>query len=109
MTMTASQDRYLRNLLAHRNRPPTIGSIFRAGVRSHLVLFLLFAALGAFISPAFGWTGAAFLATSFFSVLLRDLSHFRSAVRLWPVTHEIVDWPRVEHLVEANEAPPPPP
>lgn len=80
--MTPSQARYLRRLLAYRDRPPTIGRMLRAGFRTHLLLFVVFAATAAPVAAAFGWTGLGVLATSFLSVLLRDVGHMRSAARM---------------------------
>lgn len=38
-----------------------------------------------------------------FGAILRDIGTLRMNGRMWPITDEIIDWPRVEELLQLHE------
>lgn len=104
--MTASSMRYIKRLLAYRDRSPTIRRIFRDNLQVYLALTVTFAALTAFFALLCGRTGALMSATAFVAVLLRDVGHVRRSIAMWPTTAEIVDWPKVENMAATIVAQP---
>jgi len=59
-------------------------------------LFLIFAG-----APAFGWGYLGFC----LGTLLRDITYFRLGRRNWPVMLDVINWDRVQQLVNAHDKP----
>ena len=101
--MDARSTRYVRPLLAYRDRTPTIVGVFAASARTYALLAVAFALLTLLAGLVAGAIGAAVVATAFFTTVLRDLGHARHSIRMWPVTREVVDWPKVERLAASGD------
>ena len=52
-------------------------------------------------APAFGWAYLGY----FLGVFLRDITYFRLGRRNWSLMLDVVNWNRVQQLVDANEKP----
>jgi len=59
-------------------------------------IFLIFAG-----APAFGWGYLGF----FVGTVLRDITYFRLGRRNWPLMLDVVNWDRVQQLVDAHDKP----
>jgi hypothetical protein len=79
----------------------------RANGRAYVVATAGFAVIGSFCA----WMSEPSLmlvtVTAFLTMLLRDLRHVRDAIAMWPFTHEMLDWAKVEALAASLETPGP--
>jgi len=103
--MTARESRYIHMLLGYRDRPPTIGRIFRASLPAYLVLAAVFGAAAIAVSGMAGGTGPLLLLVSFVTMILRDLGNSRRSIAFWPLTREAIDWTKVEAMAAASPTP----
>jgi hypothetical protein len=69
--------------------------MFRYNARLYLYFLILFVVVTSFEYWFAGWWVASLFIATGFGVLLRDIGIFRSRVRLWPMTREIIDWNKV--------------
>lgn len=101
--MNARETRYLRQLSTYRDRPPTVAGVFRASLKTYAFLAAAFGVLALVAWGAFGTPGLVGVAASYATMLLRDLGHVRRSLAVWPITRDVIDWPKVEALVAASE------
>ena len=99
--MTPIQLRSLRLYQEFRDKPMSIGSLLRRNAKLYGFLFLLFAALAAFVYAVYGLVPSLFIVTAFTAMVLRDIGHFRRTAQVWPCMREVIDWGKVEELVNA--------
>jgi hypothetical protein len=66
-----------------------------------LVVMLALALVIATAVPVVGWTCFAF----YLGTLLRDITYFRLGRRNWPVMLDVVNWDRVQQLVDTHDKP----
>jgi hypothetical protein len=97
------QRRALRRSLELRDQPfPIFGSICKAW-KSYLIMFALFAGY-IWWTWYVGLTEFSIAALGgFIGVLVRDLGWFRASARMWPVNVEVIDWVKVEKLLDEQE------
>ena len=88
---------------SHRSSP-TVANYFRKSIRVHLILVALCGgAAGLFWSEGSDEAALAFLGILFGS-LLRDYAWFRASVKLWPTINALMDWERIEQVLEESKA-----
>jgi hypothetical protein len=105
MKLTRLQNRYIKALLRNRIAGPTLGIWLQAAWKPWFLSAILCAIAALFFasfSLAISWVYLGL----WLGAVLRDISHFRSARRLWPITSEVVDWKRVSELDEEEMKPP---
>jgi hypothetical protein len=94
------QKEVLTQYLRWRKSPPSIARLFRRSVRNHLRMVLVGVG-GAWLSFAIGTgIGAIVIRGELGGVLLRDIAWFRVMARTWPTLAAVLDWERVEQLLE---------
>ena len=100
--MTPMQLRNLRLYLELRDKPMSIGLLFRRNARIYGILLLLFTALAAFVYILYGLVPSLFVVTAFAVMVLRDIGFYRRNVQLWPCLNRVLDWSKVEEFVSAQ-------
>ena len=104
--MTPIQLRSLRLYLQFKDKPMSIGLLLRFGAKLYGFLFLLFAALTAFVYAVYGLVPSLFVVTAFSVMVLRDIGYYRRTVQIWPCLREVINWGKVEELVNAHTGKP---
>lgn len=102
--MTPLQRRTLSIWLKFREKPLSVWALFWASRRIYLLTFTVFAVIGWLVYSRFGPSGVVYLLVAFVTALLRDVGYFARSARAWPVVREIIDWSKVETLLNAQEA-----
>ena len=98
--MTRLQRRNLQIWLKFRDKPMRVGALFWANRRAYLLMLILFGLLGWLAYSAFGWTGASYVVVAFIVAVARDLGYFIRSARAWPLLRQLIDWTRVETLLQ---------
>jgi mycoredoxin len=99
MELTKLEAAVLERLHKYRRAPPTLGERLRAMLSWTSTLLLLCVALGV-LSARLKIPGIAFLPAGFFlGALARDIGNQRLYVKWWRVNRVIMDWNRVEQLL----------
>jgi mycoredoxin len=108
MQLTKLETAVLQRLVKYRTVAPTLGERLRAMLPWMTTLLMVCVALGVVLARLHV-PGIVFLpAGIFLGALGRDLGSQRQYVKWWPINHEIMDWNRVEQLLnDAKVAPPP--
>src|SRR5688572_23261004 len=104
--MTPMQLRNLRLYLKFRDKPTSIWLLLRSNAKIYGFLFLLFAALTALVYAVYGLVPSLFVVTAFSVMVLRDIGFYRRFVQLWPCLNGVLDWGKVEELVNAHTGKP---
>jgi hypothetical protein len=99
MQLTKGQRRNLELYANYHSAPPTLWQLVRQNLWRYgaiaLLVILLF-----FLVPAAGAEYLKWIATGLFlGVLLRDISRFRQFVHTWPAMEAVLDWQRLEALL----------
>ena len=98
MELTAFQRRTLEDWRRMRPDGLTWKMGFRRLARSWSLLALLSAAVY-LILPQMGMLVAGLVA----GTCLRDLGYIRSARAVWPVSFKVIDWTKVDELLEGSQ------
>lgn len=104
--MTPIQLRNLKFYLKFRDKPMSIGLLLRQNARIYGILLLLFAVLAAFVYSVFGLMPSLLIVTAFAVMVLRDIGFYRRTVQLWPCLNRVLDWGKVEELVNTQAGKP---
>jgi hypothetical protein len=70
--------------------------LFLAAFMMACSVFIMFAGSAAIGCALFGF---------FFGTFTRDFTYFRVSRRVWPLTVDVIDWKRVQQLVDAHDQP----
>lgn len=102
MQITRTQRKSLENLQNLRNDGPSVVSQMRrnAGVFISLLIGALVLVPIGFMVDA--WIGT-FTIGLFVGTLVRDIRGFRQWNRLWPVMEQVMDWKRIEELLDSSD------
>jgi hypothetical protein len=103
MKLTKSQLKFLRAWLLFYHSGFTFGQWFRLNWKVLLFLAVLLVCSALLITaiPLVGGILFGF----YLGTALRDITYFRIARRRWPVVLDIVNWDRVQQLVDAHDKP----
>jgi hypothetical protein len=102
MKLTKRQFKLLKFYSKYQTEPLTLFKIARAFWLAWILLLL---------APAFGWwyiqaglpaLGWVFVGTGI-GAFLRDINRILSLFFTWPVLHEIINWERLEFLIQEKE------
>jgi hypothetical protein len=101
MKLTSSQLKFLRAWLQFYHSGFTFGQWFRLNWKVLLILavMLVLSGLIASVIPIVGWLCFGF----YLGLASRDITYFRIARRRWPAVLDVVNWDRVQQLVDAEE------
>jgi hypothetical protein len=84
-----------------RTSPPGYADFFRTAWLKYLLLAVAVVAPSVAIAFAAGWPSiAAFAVGMVFGVALNDESGFRQLLRLWPAIEAVLDWNKIDQLLE---------
>ena len=104
MQLTKSQRRNLELYATYRSAPPTFWHLFRQNL-PRLVFMALLVVLIYVLAPTAGTEWLALFVTGLFlGVLVRDLGRFWQFVRMWPVLAAVLDWQRLDMLLNSPDA-----
>jgi hypothetical protein len=99
----AAERKYAARLLSLRDSPLTFGKLYRMQIRAQLLLLI---ASGIGIAY-FAWLnlqpGVYLMSGALVGALLRDFGLMRVQLRLWPMQHKLLDWPKVERTAHGEE------
>jgi hypothetical protein len=102
MNVTPFQYKVMKLYWRYHTSGFTAGQILRRAwkqwailIGCSLIAYLLFSPS----SPALGCLAVGL----FCGAIFRDIGHYRVALRLWPLNHEIYDWKKVAEIIEAYE------
>lgn len=102
MKPTKIQLKLLKIYAGHHAQSPTIARMVRIYWNS-FVFPVVGVAIGCWAItagiPAVGWLFVG----AWIGVFLRDVGRFQVFFQTWPVLHEVIDWKRVNDLVETWE------
>jgi hypothetical protein len=102
MQLTKVQRQMLEQYRAYRGNRPGVGFFVRLNLWRYLLL--VGAAVVAFLLLLFlGAGGSACLVLGLVAgALLRDIALFRRFKNTWPVTERVLDWERIDYLLEGR-------
>ena len=98
------EKKYAKRLLTFRDRPVTIGSVYRGEGTPNVVaiLFIYFGLAIAF----FVWVSLYALAFLMLGILVGSLANgfglVRKSVKFWPVQRQLTDWDKVEKMARGE-------
>jgi hypothetical protein len=102
MKLTKYQLKVLRTWLRYYHSGYSFDQWFR-GYRKMLFILMVLLAISIFLiwagAPAFGW---GYLGL-FLGTVLRDITYFRLGRRTWPLSLDVIDWKRVQQLVDTHD------
>lgn len=93
---------FQRTTLESWRRMKPHGLTWTMGLRTLVPKWAVLALLGAgvyFVAPRISLFVACFIA----GAILRDLGYLRSARRVWPVSFAVIDWAKVDELLESRK------
>jgi hypothetical protein len=95
-----TQQQIIRLYLEYRDSPPGLVQLVRRNL-GHYLLRILIAALAIMLAYMLQRPELAFLVLGMLvGALLRDLAFFNRLARTWPTTASVLDWDRIEALLE---------
>ncbi len=103
MRLTSLQRRTLEFYREFHASPPTLGRLFARSFVRHFIIMLLFfvpAALNYFMTKDLLLAGLAL--GMGLGVILRDVSHFRITIQVWPAVSQVVDWKKIDECLELD-------
>jgi hypothetical protein len=101
--LTPGARNYLKHLLDCRKSPPTVWDVCRQNARVMITLILFFGGLAA-LAYAVDLQGLAIFTLGILAgCLLRDFQAFRRSVHHWPMSEAILDWPRIEKMLDESD------
>jgi len=101
MKLTKSQLKFLRAWLVFYHSGFTFGQWLRLSWKALLIIAVLLVISG-FVAAALPLLGGI-LFGFYLGTVLRDISYFRIARGRWPAVLDVVNWDRVQQLVDAND------
>jgi hypothetical protein len=101
MKLTKSQLKFLRAWLLFHHSGFTFGHWFRLNWKVLLIIAVLLVC-SAFVAAAIPLVGGICFGF-YLGTASRDITYFRIARRRWPVVLDVVNWERVQQLVDAND------
>lgn len=100
--MNRMQHRQLQLYLHFRNRDVSVSAMFHFNWRIYTVI-LATAVLTMSAMLYVGLpTGAELIGAAYVVLVLRDVGYFRRMKRTWPLTRELLDWPKVERMAKVT-------
>jgi len=101
MKLTIYQLKFLRAWLSYYRFGCTFNQWFRLSWKVLLFFAVMLACsiLIALVVPMVGWVCFAF----YLGTVLRDFTYFRLGRRRWPVVLDVVNWERVQQLVDSQD------
>ena len=94
--------KFQRKTLENWRRMKPHGLTWTMGLQTLVPKWAILVVLGAgvyIVSPGIARFVACFIA----GAILRDLGYVRSARRVWPVSLAVIDWAKVDDLLESRE------
>lgn len=105
--LSPTQRKYLSSWRAFHDKPPTIAELIRLNVRRFLILSICLVGPSVMAVYDRSYVVAAMGLGVFFGILLRDFGAFRTTVYLWPALNNVVDWNRLNELLDEEKPPVP--
>jgi hypothetical protein len=104
MNLTKLQLDVLKKTSLLREKPPTLRGSIKSAVFSKCYFLYIFSILcSAFLwwngSPEIGGISIGI----FCGYIIKDIASVRIGLKLWPLNAEIIDWKRVDELMQAHE------
>ena len=104
MQLTKGQRRNLELYATYRSAPPTFWQLLRVNL-PRLAFMALLVVLLYVLAPTAGTEWLALMVTGLFlGVLVRDIGRFWQFVRMWPVLAAVLDWQRIDRLLNNPDA-----
>ena len=100
MQLSRLQRRVLESYQEFHGEPPTIGKLISRSLVAHIAMLMGIGALLAIALAADLKYVAAGIAGAVIGVLSRDLCIFMRSVRIWPVLESVIDWEKVDELLD---------
>jgi len=104
MALTGLQRTLLRRYQGYRSKPPTFLGLLRQSWQVEVILIAAsaFGAWYAYHSHLYG--AACFIGGLLVGALARDIGIFRRALQVWPALLQVLDWQRVEQVLNGEKA-----
>jgi len=104
--MTRAQRRQLIACLYFRDRTMSVVALMLFNWRG----FAIFLVLGGATVAAALLVGSHLMAwvfgAAYAGMILRDIGHCVRVARAWPLSKQLLDWPRIEEMAREMDAPP---
>lgn len=85
--------------------PPTVGKLIEISLVQHCLRLMVFAAVIALAATSLGDIYLAlFLIGLLVGSMGRDVAQFRYTVHMWPVLQVVMDWNRIDELLQPDES-----
>ncbi|MBS0204330.1 MAG: hypothetical protein JSS49_15610 [Planctomycetes bacterium] len=105
MQLSPAQRKNLSIWRAFHDEPPTVAELIRLNVRRILILSICFVGPSAIAISDRSYSVAAMGLGMFLGILLRDFGAFRATVHFWPALNDVVDWNRLDELLDKEKPP----
>ncbi|KRG63833.1 hypothetical protein ABB27_17305 [Stenotrophomonas terrae] len=100
--MNRTQKRQLQAYLHFRDKPMSVLGLILFNWRIFLLLIVAGAATVGVMLYFHSTFQAWLFGVAYGSFLLRDLGHYIRWSRTWPLTSQLLDWPKVERMASEN-------
>ena len=102
MKLSRLQRKVLSNYQIFHASPPTIAKLMSMSIVAHIAMLMCIGTALALAIAANEKYMAAAIAGSVVGALSRDLGVFIRIVRVWPVLNSIIDWNKVDSLLDGE-------
>ena len=104
MSVTKLQRVVLQRYLGYRTKPPTFFGLLRQSWRVEVILIAA-SALGVWYAYSVHLYGTScFIGGLLVGALARDAGTFRRVLQAWPALSQVLDWQRVERVLDEEKA-----
>lgn len=112
--LSSRENKILLFYRSMRDTPPTFGSLYARYIPVHFTKAVLFIGIAGLLYVLLRESAAVngfcfFLAGAFLGSVARDLGVIRRTLHAWPILADIIDWRRVEKLLDRPSGDLPPP
>ncbi len=103
MSLTPLLRSTLRYYQGYRDKPPTLWSLWEQSSKNHAILFMVVSLGSIYLYLDVSRAVGLFFAGIGVGAILRDIGRFRAFARIWPVLAQILDWKKIDDLLDDRE------
>ncbi len=92
------EQKFASRLLSVRDRPVTLGTLYRMGIRTHIIISVYFGPAIAYFAWADLQPGFYLMLGVLCGVLVTNFAMARAQTKLWPMQEKVLDWEKVRRM-----------
>ncbi len=103
MKLSALQRKLLQQYRGFHDSAPSMGRLMALSARHHVLLVLVFT-IAVVLTYSFRLPSVALILVGMaIGAVSRDFGRFRTMIRVWPVLSRVLDWKRIDELLEDED------